>query len=148
MKGRKPSLDNVVPMKDGDDIAPKPVPPAPEFLSDEARRVWDEMAADLVAQDRLLPRYEYQFAAYCEAVSNFIAATHSIAVEGMYYETKTRNGIQQKKRAPFGIQQESMAQMSRLGALFGLSPVDDRRLGAGAQGDLFDEVLKQINGTD
>jgi hypothetical protein len=45
------------------------------------------------------------------------------------------------------MQQEAMAKMQQLGALFGMSPVDEKRLGAGGQGDLFDEVLKKINGT-
>ncbi|ANP35945.1 hypothetical protein JL2886_01023 [Phaeobacter gallaeciensis] len=145
MKGKKPNLQNVVPMK-GD--IQKHVPEAPEFLEDEARKVWDELAPELVKKDRLEPLYEYQFASYCVCVANFIAASACLAVEGLYYETKTRNGIQQKKRAAWGIQQEAMAGMRRDAALFGLSPVDEARLGAGGQGDLFDQVMAQLNGTD
>ena len=143
MKGRKPTVNNVVPLK-GD--APKHVPDAPDYLSDEGRRVWQELAGQLVAKDRLEPHHQHMFAAYCESVSNFIDATHCLAMEGMYYEANTRNGKQQKKTAPWGLQQEAMAAMQRLGALFGMSPVDEKRLGAGGQGDLFDEVLNKING--
>jgi P27 family predicted phage terminase small subunit len=144
MKGRKPTVGNVVPMR-GD--PKKRVPDAPDFMTDNGRKVWESLAAQMVAKDRLDPLHEHMFAAYCESVSNFIDATHCLAMEGLYYETQTRNGKQQKKTAPWGLQQEAMAKMQQLGALFGMSPVDEKRLGAGGQGDLFDEVLKKINGT-
>lgn len=145
MQGKKPNLKNVIPMK-GD--MTRHVPEAPEFLDDEARRVWDELAPELVRKDRLEPLYSYQFASYCTCVSNFISATACLALEGLYYETRTRNGVQQKKRAAWGIQQEALAGMRRDSALFGLSPVDAARLSGEGQGDLFDEVMKQINGTN
>lgn len=143
MKGAKPALDNVVPMK-GDMTAT--VPDAPEFMSEDARRVWDELAHVLVSKDRLKPHYQYQFASYCEAVANFIHATADIATMGKYYSVKTRNGMQEKKRAAWGQQQESMNQMRRDAALFGLTPVDERRLAGSGQGDLFDEILRKLNG--
>lgn len=145
MKGAKPTVTNVIPMK-GD--IQKPVPDAPEFMTANGRKVWDQLAAGMIAKDRLEPEHEHLFAAYCESVSNFIDATHCLAMEGMYYETQTRNGKQQKKTAPWGLQQEAMAQMQRLGALFGMSPVDERRLGGGGQGDLFGDVLAVLNGDE
>lgn len=146
MKGRKPDLENVIPLK-GD--VTRRTPAAPDFMSDEARRVWDELAPDLTAKGHLEPQFEYQFAAYCESVSNFLAATAVLAVEGYYFETKTRNGMQQKKTAMWGVQQEAMNAMRRDSALFGLSPVDQSRLKTGAQGDLFDDLMDQLkNGTD
>ena len=147
MKGRKPDLHNVIPMK-GNDIAAKPVPDAPDFMSEDARRVWDELAGVLAGKDRLQPQYIYQFAAYCESVANFITATAELAMMGYFFETKTRNGVQQKKRAMWGVQQEAMAAMARGSAVFGLSPVDDARLHSGAQGDLFGQIMDQLrNGT-
>ncbi|EBA11782.1 P27 family phage terminase small subunit [Roseobacter sp. CCS2] len=146
MKGRKPDLENVIPMM-GD--VQRRVPDAPEFMSEAARRVWDELAADLTAKVHLEPQFEYQFAAYCESVSNFLAATSVLAIEGYYFETKTRNGVQQKKTAMWGVQQQAMNAMRRDSALFGLSPVDQSRLKAGGQGDLFDDLMNQLkNGTD
>ena len=142
MKGRKPDpVGNVIPMK-GD--AQRRVPDAPDFMSDEARRVWDELAPELVAKDRLQPAYTYQFAAYCESVSNFLQATAVIAVDGFWFSTKTRNGRQQKRTAAWGAQQEAMNAMRRDAALFGLSPVDEARLKSGGQGDLFEEMMKQL----
>lgn len=144
MKGRKPNLPpNVIPMK-GDARIGKPVPDAPEFMREEARRVWDELAGELVAKDRLQPLYLYSFASYCESVASFIEATACLAMDGYYFETMTRNGRQQKKVAMWGIQQEAIATMTRLSALFGLSPVDEARLKGGGQGDLFDDIMQQL----
>ncbi|PIE10041.1 MAG: phage terminase small subunit P27 family [Rhodobacterales bacterium] len=146
MKGAKPKPTNVVPMK-GEPV--RHVPDAPEWLSSEARDVWDDLAPHLVTKDRLKPEFTYQFASYCESVANFMAATACVALEGRYYSTKTRNGVQQKKTAAWGLQQESMNQMRRDSAIFGLSPVDEARLSSGDQGDLFDTLMQQLkNGSD
>lgn len=143
MKGRKPNLENVIPFK-GDDLN-RTVPAAPEFMTDQARQVWDELAGLLVAKDRLRPEYVWQFATYCESVANFYNATASLAVDGYFFETETRNGRQQKKVAMWGVQQEAIAAMARLSALFGLSPVDDARLkSGGSQGDLFSQLMDQL----
>jgi P27 family predicted phage terminase small subunit len=142
MKGRKPDpIGNVIPMR-GDTA--RPVPAAPEFMSEQARAVWRELAPDLVQKDRLQPAYTYQFSAYCESVSNFLQATAVIAVDGFWFETKTRNGLQQKKTAAWGAQQEAMNAMRRDSALFGLSPVDEARLKGGGQGDLFADMMEQL----
>lgn len=147
MKGRKPGLENVIPMK-GD--MPKRVPDVPEDMSGKAADVWRELAPHLVAKDRLDPTYHYQFRSYCQNVATFIEATASVECEGLYYEVKTRNGLQQKATAALKIQMAAMDQMRRDSALFGLSPVDDARLkGGGSQGDLFNDLMNQLkNGTD
>ncbi|ABN77363.1 hypothetical protein Rsph17029_2260 [Rhodobacter sphaeroides ATCC 17029] len=38
--------------------------------------------------------------------------------------------------------------MNQLAARFGLTPVDDGRVRATGQGDLFDEILKTLDGAD
>lgn len=144
MKGAKPTPSgNVIPMK-GD--AGKPVPEPLYFMTELGQEVWQELAPDLVRMDRLMPHFRHQFASYCEATANFIRATNEIALNGVWYETKTRNGVQQKKTAAWTAQNEAMNQMRRDAALFGLTPVDESRIGGGAQGDLFDEVMKQLKG--
>ena len=147
MKGRRPNPSGkVVPLK-GD--MPARTPDAPEFMSDEARKVWDELAPLLAQQGRLKPEFVYQFATYCESAGNFIAATHCLQMEEggrLYYETETRNGKQQKKVAAWAIQQEAMAAMLRIGGLFGLTPVDEARLKSEGQGDLFDDFIAAVKG--
>jgi P27 family predicted phage terminase small subunit len=146
MKGRKPNLENVIPMK-GD--IQKEIPAAPDFLDDIARDVWDELVPELVRKDRMALLFKYQFASYCAAVSNFITSTNTVAMEGQFYDTgKGRNGNQKRKHPALTLQETAMSTMRRDAALFGLSPVDEARLGAGDQGDLFDQVMAQLNGTD
>ncbi|WP_298491558.1 P27 family phage terminase small subunit [uncultured Maritimibacter sp.] len=144
MKGRKPSLDNVVPMKGA--AAPAAVPDCPVILRDTAREVWEELAPVIATKGRLALEYRYQFAAYCENVASFLEATTTLALEGTYYETKGRNGLQ-KKRNPAAVhQKEAMDAMRRDSALFGLSPVDAQRIDTGGQGDLFGDIMKQLRG--
>ncbi|MCP4205965.1 MAG: phage terminase small subunit P27 family [Shimia sp.] len=144
MKGAKPTpLGNVIPMK-GD--MEKPVLEAPDMLTELGRQVWDELAPELTRLDRLKIHYRYQFASYCEAVANFIRATNDIALHGVWYETKTRNGTQHKKTAAWTAQNEAMNQMRRDAALFGLTPVDESRISSGGQGDLFDKLMDQLKG--
>lgn len=142
MKGAKPKLDNVVPMR-GDQV--KPVPEPHNLMSEGARRVWETLAPEMVAQDRLKPHHEQMFAAYCEAVNDVVELSSNIAVEGRTYQVKTRNGMQQKKTANWQARQDALANMRTLGALFGMSPVDDARLSNGVQGDLFDDIMNQLN---
>lgn len=146
MRGSKPTLDNVIPMKG--DMATRHIPEPLPHMAGRAVEVWKELAPLLVAKDRLDPLYLFQFASYCEAVANFIDATFSLSMDGLYYEVQTRNGKQQKATAAFRAQQEAMNQMRRDSALFGLSPVDAARISAGSQGDLFDDIMRKIDGTD
>lgn len=146
MKGAKPGMAaNVIPMKGETRIN---VPPPPDDMSGRAAEVWAELAPLLVAKNRLDPLFVYQFRSYCQNVANFIDATLSLEVEGLYYEVLTRNGKQQKATAAFRAQQEAMNQMRRDSALFGLSPVDAVRLSSGAQGDLFQDLMAQLDGPD
>jgi P27 family predicted phage terminase small subunit len=143
MRGAKPKVDNVIPMR-GD--APKPVPAAPDLMSERGKEVWDRLASEMVRKDRLEPHHEDLFAAYCEAVADVVELTSNIAMNGRTYTVKTRNGMQQKKTSDWQARQDALANMTRLGALFGMSPVDDQRLAGGGQGDLFDQLLREMRG--
>ncbi|MCG7630552.1 phage terminase small subunit P27 family [Epibacterium sp. MM17-32] len=128
---------------------PKEVPAAPDWMDEIARDVWDELVPELVKKERMELLFKYQFSSYCVAVANFITSTNTVAMEGQFYDTgKGRNGNQKRHHPALKLQEASAATMRRDAALFGLSPVDEARLGAGSQGDLFDEVMKQLNGTD
>ncbi|WP_158963923.1 P27 family phage terminase small subunit [Chachezhania sediminis] len=144
MRGRKPTLDNVVPMR-GD--VPKPVPEPHDLMSESAKQVWERLAPELVRKDRLEPIWEDTFAAYCEAVADVVELTSNITLEGRTYTVRTRNGLQQKKTANWQARQDALSNMRQLGALFGMSPVDDTRLANGAQGDLFDQIMRQLDGS-
>lgn len=108
--------------------------------------MWDRLAPDMVRFGRLEPHHADMFAVYCEAVSDFIELTSNIAMMGRTYEVETRNGRQQKKTADWQARQDAIMIMTRVGALFGMSPVDDQRLATDGQGDLFDAIMDKLNG--
>ncbi len=145
MKGTKPNLENVIPMR-GD--APRPVPDPPDLLSDGGKKVWERLAPEMIRQNRLEPHYEDLFAALCEAANDVIELSSNIAMEGRTYSVKTRNGMQQKKTASWQARLDALASLKQLGSLFGLSPVDDKRLSSADQGSLFDQIAAQINGSN
>jgi len=141
MKGPKPKPSNVIPMK-GD--ATRPVPDAPAFLSDEGKEVWARLAPDMVRMSRLETHYHDLFAAYCEAAADLMRFTIAL-VDGRYnYTVETRNGAQEKKAAAWGQRQEAIANLRQIGALFGMSPVDEQRLSDGGQGSLLDELQRAM----
>ncbi len=145
MRGAKPNLGNVIPMKD--DIADA-VPNAPEWMSEDGRATWRELAPVMIRKKRLEPHHHQPFAVYCEAVSDVIRFTGDLAAFGHYYEVKTRNGLQQKKRAMWGLRQDAISVMNQLAARFGMTPVDEARLSVGAQGDFFKDMMDALNGPD
>ncbi|MDJ0628362.1 MAG: hypothetical protein QNJ44_08900 [Rhodobacter sp.] len=49
--------------------------------------------------------------------------------------------------APWRARQEAVANRRQLGACFGLTPVDARRLSGSRQGDLLALLEQQLNGT-
>ena len=74
----------------------------PGFLTDEiAREEWDRVSALFdegslalsLAQRSLL-------AGYCNAVARAVRAEHILAVEGRYYETRTKRGSLMRRRHP------------------------------------------------
>ncbi|NVK56668.1 MAG: P27 family phage terminase small subunit [Alteromonadaceae bacterium] len=148
MKGPKPNLTNVIPMKpDQGEIMLPPDPP--DYMTPEGMDAFIELAPELTRLGRLEKRYIHQFAAYCEAVGGFMRATRDRAIEGDFYKsTGGRNGTQQKRTAAVGLQIDHIKLMNSLSALFGLSPVDEQRLRTDGQGDLFDQIKKAMSGAE
>lgn len=145
MRGAKPSLNNVVPMK-GDAV--RRAPDAPAHLGVEGREIWERLAPILINKGRLEPEYEESFMGFCFMAGQAQRLYAKIAEEGTEYEVETRNGKQQK-HSPSWIQvQQAIAHMNQISARFGLSPVDDARLKGGAQGDLFKDLLGALDGAD
>lgn len=143
MRGAKPKLQNVIPMK-GE--VTRHVPDAPDWMSDGGREVWEQLAPLVVQKDRLDPMFANNFAVYCEAAADFIAFTGEMAAFGTYFVTEGRHGKQEKRRVVWQQRQDAIATMQRMSALFGLSPVDEQRLGSAGQGDLLAMLERQLNG--
>ncbi|QDL91509.1 P27 family phage terminase small subunit [Paroceanicella profunda] len=144
MKGRKPEAPNVVPLREGAASAPAPEPY--DDMSVDAAATWRELAPDLAMRGRLKPAYRPMFRVWCEAFSDVLKFTYDLHTMGDYFRTETRNGLQEKKRAAWGQRQDAIANMTRIGALFGLTPLDEARFGPDGQKDLLAMLKETLDG--
>lgn len=150
MRGAKPKLRNVVPMRPDDvdaenlrkkmtqrtirRLMPRDLPPE---VVNEYKRVAAILADPSV--DRLKARYIDTIIEYCRCtvrMRGLRASMPTLAHE--IYRVKTRNGDQVKSHPHVAQVNESWRQWRSLIAMLGLSPTDERNLLPG-QGDLFDE---------
>lgn len=151
MRGAKPKLKNVVPMRSADDpqsgIAREQAIKSairqlmPRGLSKELQAEWRRVARILAdpTVDRLKARYVDVICEYCRATVRLRTLRDAMpTVAAEVYRVKSRNGDQIKSH-PFVAQvNEQWRQWRSLVAMLGLSPTDERNLLPG-QGDLFDE---------
>lgn len=171
MRGRKPKVDNIIPMvPDGatggldaarhaairravDALRPSPLPP-------ELRKEWNRVAtllADPIV-DRLKPRFVDVILEYCRvnvrlrclrAAFDDLADKASgtdrpvTALEAELHVTDGRHGLQLKTHPYVAQMNEAWRQWRSLVAMLGLSPADERNMLPG-QGDLFDESEREF----
>jgi P27 family predicted phage terminase small subunit len=154
MRGAKPKLKNVVPMRPDDvevaRLRQKAIRRAIAQLmprgkmSDELKAEWRRVAKILAdpTVDRLKARYVDTILEYCRAtvrLRNFREAMPTLNLE--VYRVQSRNGDQVKSHPYVAQLNETWRQWRSLVAMLGLSPTDERNLLPG-QGDLFDESEK------
>lgn len=109
---------------------------APTYFDEQQRQVWDEIAPFLVSLGRLKPIYVRALAELCETVVMMNELRETIAVTGLTYRVKGRNGSQQKTRPEAARENEMWRRWRSLTAMFGLSPADQRSVSGGGQGEL------------
>lgn len=156
MRGAKPKLRNVVPMRPDDveadrvrksaqrrlinSLRPKGLP---DDVEQEYRRVAKILSAPSI--DRLKPQYIDTITEYCRAcvrLRHFRTAMPSLNLE--VYRVQTRNGDQVKSHPYVAQLNETWRQWRSLVAMLGLSPTDERNMLPG-QGDFFDENEKYFS---
>lgn len=167
MRGRKPKLDNVIPMRGeataaAEDARADAIDRAirslqPRGLTKELRAEWRRVARLLAdpTVDRLKPRFVDVITEYCRVVVRLrqlraafdkLAAQVSQKTGGepdplaaeVYRVEAGRNGTQVKTHPYVAQINECWRQWRSLVAMLGLSPADERNMLPG-QGDLFDE---------
>jgi P27 family predicted phage terminase small subunit len=73
----------------------------PSFLVDEiAREEWERVSASLLDQGSPSLAQRSLLAGYCNAVARAVRAEQILAVEGRYYETRTKRGSLMRRRHP------------------------------------------------
>jgi P27 family predicted phage terminase small subunit len=162
MRGAKPKLKNVIPMRpDGsvadEDLREQNIQRAiralqPHGIGPELIREWKRVARILAepSVDRLKARYLDAIIEYCrvcvrlrhfrEAMPTLQQEIYNAAVIDDGETVKpTRNGIQIKTHPYVAQMNEAWRQWRSLVAMLGLSPTDERNLIPG-QGDMFDDA--------
>ena len=152
MRGRKPKVDNVIPMRPDDPdgmeasraaaTARAVVKLRPKGLSPELRKEWTRVAPLLAEPtvDRLKPRFVDVIIEYCRATVRLRLLRETMPTINMeiYRVEAGRNGTQVKTHPYIAQINETWRQWRSLVAMLGLSPADERNMIPG-QGDLFDE---------
>lgn len=123
--------------------ADEPVPSTgdvtPPTLSAPARKVWDELAPDLIAKKVLTPWDAKSFALFCEAAATNANAARILAEEGAVVD----RGNGPAKNAHFQIWRDTADVMLRYGSRFGLTPSDraNLKVGDGSKKDTKEDFL-------
>ena len=151
MRGRKPLPSNVVKLRGNagkrplNDREPRPataVPSCPSCLSDEAKKEWKRLAAEL-ADLGLLTRIDRgQLAAYCQAHALWVEAVQALGRYGTM--VKSPNGY--PMQSPYvAVLNRQVDIMTRIAAEFGMTPSSRTRIRVGERpaDDPFETFLRQ-----
>ena len=121
LRGVKPALS-----PDRDPLTKSP--PAPKWMSEEARGEWRRIIPRLVA-DRIITRADLT------GIENYCVAV------GRVREIETAMRVQPLDKNLFGMQNRAMQTARQLAAEYGLSPVSRARVGSLATDDDDDNPL-------
>ena len=94
-------------------------PPAPDDMSTVGRAEWERVAGDLVACGLLSSTDLVPFECYCEAVSDFRAATLDIRKNGLYMVTDKGATVQNPATR---IKSDASTRIRQFAAEFGMTP--------------------------
>jgi P27 family predicted phage terminase small subunit len=105
----------------------------PAFLVDEiAREEWERVSASMIEQGALSLAQRSLLAGYCNAIARAVRAEQALAIEGRYYETRTKRGSLMRRRHPAAQDAEegwtAARQLAKQLGLIG-GPLGDRRAG-------------------
>lgn len=120
------------PSKCGADKRAEPVPRSaepqcPEYFDAEARKFWEEVAAELKALGHFYNADRAIIEAYCLAYRNLLLAEKDIQAGGIVEATLQGS----KKNPAVAVMTESAKKIQELGSLLGLNPIARARIGIG-----------------
>ena len=98
---------------------------APEGMTDPAKKIWSELAPDLIDKGCLTPWDVYAFEAFCEAVSQYRECRDLLqksTTYGKYIDKGAAGGV---IKSPYHqMMRDCIETMAKLGGRFGLTPGD------------------------
>lgn len=134
MRGRKP-VPTIVkrargnpgkrPLNTDEPEAVPGLPECPSHLTDEARKEWERMGAQLASEQRMALVYKGAFAAYCQAWGRWVEAETMLKEYGLV--VKDRKGL--LARSPYlAIADTAWSQIMKAVAELGISPTSQARV--------------------
>ncbi|MGI8310681.1 phage terminase small subunit P27 family [Saccharopolyspora hattusasensis] len=107
----------------------EPVPPeqevaCPEWLSDEAKKIWERLAPGLIARNVLTPWDADAFTVLCESLARYKAATALVNGSALLVQGST--GL--VRNPALQVQSEAERAFLTYAARFGLTPSDRQAL--------------------
>lgn len=115
------------------------VPRVPNYLSDDAKRVWRKLAPRLHEAGLLTEVDVYALAQYCTLYARWRQAEKALASDGPVITTSNGNMVQ----SPWmGIANRALEMMNRLAREFGMTPASRSRISVDAPDD--DDLLTQL----
>jgi len=101
-------------------------PQAPEWLTPEARKVWDRVVAELAGMQLAFAADADTIAAFCSSVALLARAERTLVEDGYLHDDANGNS----RRSPWVlIRRDALAGIARFGLALGLSPAARARLG-------------------
>lgn len=102
----------------------------PDGMTKDARKVWDELAPDLIDKGCLTPWDVYTFEAFCEAVAQYRECrrllNESVSTTGKYTERGAAGGV---IKSPYHqMMRDCVETMAKIGSRFGFTPGDRANL--------------------
>ena len=123
---------------------------APKELSTAARKIWDQLAPELVRLRFLKESDRAAFSRYCEYFSRWWELTAILAKEGDSYWTESLHGKMQRINPNFQIRDRLEQRLQSLEDRMGLNPAARQqimqRLAALPAGGLFDRATTNGEG--
>ncbi|MDG9671826.1 phage terminase small subunit P27 family [Hahella sp. CR1] len=104
----------------------------PDWLGDDARRMWELIAPELCAQKIIAITDAHNLEAFCAAYGRWRQAERELAQYGIT-TTDANGGL--KKNPAATVANESLKQLATFGALLGLDPSSRQRLTGGGNHD-------------
>ena len=150
--GRKPAYLKVVESKEG--FEPHRDIKVSELATFDPPDLVNQDAVALAEWRRIVPLLQnmqylkeldiWSLAQYCLAVSEYDEVTRDMLEHGYTYVSVGRNGEQFKNRPEVARRNDLIRTIRAAASDFGLSPAARLRLAAGDQGDLFDQLNKEL----
>ncbi|WP_166163133.1 phage terminase small subunit P27 family [Chelativorans oligotrophicus] len=138
---RRPIGEDASPDEEKKTLAETPAILPPEWMKQDALKVWERLAPRLIGQKLLFQIDAETFGRYCRNFARWLKMQEILDTEGETYESESPHGKYKRAHPAYVIADRLERQLTAAEANFGLNPAERQRIfaarAAGSQGDLF-----------